>query len=142
MTVDVNYWAIIVCAILSIVLGSLWYGPIFGKPWMKMMGFNAPDKVTPEQKKQMMKSYAITTVGSLVMAFVLAHTLIFASTYLNSTGIWSGIGAGFWNWLGFVAPTTLGTVTWEGKPWKLWFINSGFYLVYLIIAGIILALWV
>lgn len=49
--------------------------------------------------------------------------------------------AGFWNWLGFVAPVTLGAVLWEGKHWKLWFLNNGYYLVTLLLMGAVLALW-
>ena len=32
-----------------------------------------------------------------------------------------------------------GVVIWEGKPWKLWFINAGFYLVSLLAMGTVLA---
>ena len=76
------------------------------------------------------------------MAFVLSHALVFASTYLNTSGISAGLQTGFWNWLGFVVPVTVGSVLWDGKPWKLWFINAGYYLVMLLIMGVILALWV
>lgn len=48
---------------------------------------------------------------------------------------------GFWNWLGFVAPVTLGGVLWEGKPWKLWGLNNGYQLLSLLVMGVILALW-
>lgn len=36
--VPVNYLAILVAAVLSMVLGFLWYGPLFGKEWTKLMG--------------------------------------------------------------------------------------------------------
>ena len=31
---SVNYLAVLVAAALEIGLGALWYGPLFGKPWM------------------------------------------------------------------------------------------------------------
>ncbi len=36
--VDINYGAVLVAAIIEIVLGFLWYGPFFGKMWMKSIG--------------------------------------------------------------------------------------------------------
>lgn len=142
--VPVNYLAIIVSAVAAMVLGFLWFGPLFGKEWIRLMGI--PDEKVAEMKAKGMKSmastYAFQAAGALLMAFVLAHALIFASTYLKAEGISAGLQAGFWNWLGFVAPVTLGSVLWEGKPWKLWVLNAGYYLVTLLVMGVILALWV
>ena len=85
--------------------------------------------------------YGIQAVGALLMAFVMSHAFIFASTYLQTSGIAAGLQAGFWNWLGFIAPVTVGMVLWEGKPWKLWMIVAGYWLVTMCTMGVILALW-
>jgi hypothetical protein len=137
--VDVNYLAIILAAISSMVWGSLWYGPFFGKPWMKLMGIN-PKKMNVEPS-EMGKLYGIQFLGSLIMAFVLSHALVFAKAYLGTSGLSAGLQTGFWNWIGFVAPVTLTTVLWEGKSWKLWLINNGYYLVMLSTMAIIISLW-
>lgn len=142
MEVPINYLAVLASTVIMIALGSLWYGPLFGKQWMTMMGFSKPDQMTSEQKGAMMKSYGIMSITSLIMSFVMAHSIVFASTYLGISGVSAGLQGGFWNWLGFVAPVSMGTVLWEGKPWKLWFINAGYYLVGLCLIGILLALWV
>lgn len=78
-------------------------------------------------------------IGLLVTAYVLGHTMYFAMHATGATGAGAGISAGFWNWLGFIAPVMLGMVIWEGKSWKLWSLQSGYYLVSLIVQGIILA---
>jgi hypothetical protein len=75
------------------------------------------------------------------MAYVLSHSIVFANFYLGTSGIYGGLMAGFWNWLGFVAPVTLGSVLWEGKSWKLWCFNNSYYLVMLLVMGVILSLW-
>jgi hypothetical protein len=140
---DVNYLAVFACGIFAMVIGFVWYGPLFGKAWSQLMGWG---EMTPElmaeKQKQARPAYAITFVLSLVTAFVLAHELIFASAFTNTTGVAAGISAGFWNWLGFIVPVTVGTVLWDGKPWKLWFINAGYWLVLLLGMGVILALWI
>ncbi len=97
--VPINFFAILLCVIAAVVLGSLWYGPLFGKPWMKMIKLDMPKKMTPAVKKMMMKSYALQTLGSILMAFVMAHSMVFAMSYLGITGVAAGLQGGFWNWL-------------------------------------------
>jgi len=138
--VPINYWAVLVAAIVQMFLGWLWYGPLFGKSWSAMMGFT-PEKMQEAQAKGMGKSYTIMTVGALLMSWILAHAIVFASTYLMFYGALAGITVGFLNWLGFIAPVTLSSVLWEGKSWKFWFLNAGYYLVGLCLMGAILAAW-
>lgn len=140
MVPPVNYLAVFAAAIASMILGWLWYGPLFGKTWMALSGLTE-EKMAVAKSKGMGKMYLLTFIGSLVMSFVLAHALIFASAYLKASGISAGLTAGFWNWLGFIAPVTLGIVIWDGKPWKLWFLNNSYQLITLLVMGVILALW-
>ena len=141
--VPINYLTVLVAAIASMVLGFLWYELLFGKQWMALMGFT-PERIEQAKAnngKGMGKSYFLAFVGALVMAFVLSHTLVFAQSYMNVEGISSGLSSGFWMWLGFVAPITLGSVLWDGKPWKLWMLTNSYYLLTLLVMGTILALW-
>ena len=139
--VPINYLAVFICGVSAMVLGSLWYGPIFGKSWMAMMGMTKPAQMDAATKKVMMRSYTLMFLGSLVMAYVLAHSTVFAAAYLKVTGVSAGLMSGFWNWLGFIVPISLGSVLWERRPWKLWFLNTGYWLVQLLVMGVILALW-
>ena len=140
--VPVNYLAVFASVILSVILGTVWYGPLFGKIWTKEMGWTKEQmKKGAADKSAMMRSYMVQAVGSFIMAFVLAHSLIFAGTYLNVSGVAAGLQVGFWNWIGFIAPVTVTSVLWEGKSWKLWFLTNGYYLVTLCVMGVLLALW-
>ena len=138
--VPINYAAVIVAAIAQMVIGFLWYGPLFGKQWMAMMGYG-PEKLAEAKNKGMGKYYAFAFVGSLVMSFGLAHSLVFASAYLQVTGFSAGLQGGFWNWLSFIAPVTLGSVLWEGRSWQLWVLNNAYWLVSLLVMSVILAVW-
>ena len=139
--VPVNYLAVLACAVLSMIIGSIWYGPLFGKPWMKLMGMTK-ESMKGFKSSDMARLYGIQLLGSLVMAFVLSHTIVFAMSYLDTSGVSAGLQTGFWNWLGFVAPVTLTSVLWEGKSWNLWLLNNAYYLVLLSSMGIVLALWI
>ncbi len=141
MEIPINIWALIVTTVVSVVVGTLWYGPLFGKIWMASIGISMPEVVTPEMKKMMFRSYTLVVIGALIMNYVLLHNIVFGEAYLQITGVMAGVQAAFWNWLGFVVPATLGSVLWENRPWKYWFITAGYYLVVLLINGIILATW-
>ncbi len=134
---SINLLAVLVAAVVHIVLGFLWYGPVFGKTWMGLMGLNQKDLEKKKKDAHMGKSYAIMIIGTLVMSYVLAHFV----DYTDATTFLLGMQAGFWIWLGFVAPVTLSSVLWEGKSWKLYLLNNAYNLLGLVIAGGILAAW-
>lgn len=146
MDIPINYVAVLASTVSAVVLGFLWFGPLFGKAWMKSLGITEEQansaKNDPKMRAAMNKSYAIMAVTAFIMMFTLAHNVIFGSAYLQMTGIASGLQAGFWNWLGFMVPISLGGVLWENKPWKWWIITAGYYLVALLVGGVILSLWV
>ncbi len=133
----INYVAVIVAAIVSMGIGFLWYGPLFGKAWIKLSGMSMKD-MEKKKKKGMTKTYVIAFIGTLVMAYVLAHFV----DYVGATTLSAGAELGSWLWIGFFAPTLLGIVLWEGKSWKLYLLNVGHYLVTLVVMGAILAVWV
>lgn len=138
--VPINYWAVLVSAVLAMVWGFVWYGPLFGKMWIREMGWT-DEQVKMGQSKSMMKQYVLQALGALVMAFVLAHSLYFAQMILHEQGMSLALQAAFWNWLGFVLPVTLASVLWDGKSWKWLGISAGYYLVVLATMGLVIAYW-
>ena len=134
--VNVNYVAVLVAAVASMIIGGLWYSVLFGKVWMNLSGMDEK-KVAAAKKKGMAASYVAAYVGSAVMAYVLAH---FAK-YAGAATPLDGAMAGFWAWLGFVVPVISGTVLWEGKPMKLFILKVAHYLVALVVMGAIVAAW-
>lgn len=138
--VPINYFAVILNVALAMGLGFVWYGPLFGAQWAEMMGWTE-DSMAEARKQGMGKAYAVQALGALLMSFVLAHSIIFAAAYLQVNGIMAGVEAAIWNWVGFIAPVTVGAVLWEGKSWKLWALNAGYFFVLLLVMGIVLSLW-
>lgn len=130
---EVNYIAVVVAAIFSMVLGYLWYGPFFGKRWMALMGI-APATISREG---MGRTYAWGFVTALVTAYVLARFVKLA----GATTIAGGVEIGFWAWLGFVATVTAASVLYEKRSTSLYYLNNGYQLVSLAVMGAILAVW-
>jgi hypothetical protein len=135
--IEVNYLAILVAAVVSFVIGMLWYSPIlFGNAWMKASGITKKD-IEKSKKKGMGKQMITAFISSLVMAYVLAIfvKLSSAASFIH------GVKVGFWLWLGFVATIALGSILWEGKPFKYYLINVSYWLVNVAIMAGILAVW-
>jgi hypothetical protein len=131
-----NYLAMVVSAIVSMILGMVWYGPLFGKKWMALSGMTDKD-MEKAKKKGMAKSYVAAFIASIIMAYVVAHIV----SYAQATTLADGVLVGFWSWLGFVATTMLGVVLWEGKSKEYYLINAGYHLIQLVLMGVILTLW-
>lgn len=137
MMENVNLIGVIVAAVASMVVGFIWYGPLFGKPWAKLMGWNAAHmEKAKNDKAGMMKTYGMSFVGSIFMAFVL-------SMLIGLTGkvtMMDGVMLGFWSWLGFVMPVQMTDVLFGGKSWNLFMINTGYQLASLLVMGATLTL--
>ncbi len=132
--VDINYLAVLVSGILSMIVGSLWYGPLFGKAWMKEEGFTEAD-LTKDFNPA--KTYGLAFVGALVAIYVLARVM----GYIGAATIVEGLRTAFLCWLGFVAATKMTNYLFERKTVKLFLINSIYHLVNLLIASVILSVW-
>src|SRR5258708_38481152 len=112
--IHLNYWAILAAVAASIALGFLWYGPIFGKAWIREMGMPADQKPDP---KVMRRGLILMVVGSFLTAFVLAHTgEVWRPAVWNGRGrrsrAVSRLSTGFWGWVGFYAPFLLCRLCW------------------------------
>jgi len=133
--IDVNLWAVLITAIVSMIVGALWYGPLFGKAWMRFVGFNK-DSVK-KMKMTATKSMTLGFIGSLIMAYVLT---VFVGLSGANTLV-EGAMVGFWVWLGFAMPLNASVFLWEGKSIKLFFLNTFQYLITFKLMAAILAVW-
>lgn len=130
-----NVVAVIVSALVPMIVGYFWYGPLFGAQWMKLVGVSKKDMEA--KKAEMPKVYGMMFVGALIMSYVLSKFII-----LTGTGtLLTGAIIGFWAWLGFVATTQLARVLFMGTTWNLFLMDTGYNLVSLIIMGAILGYW-
>lgn len=140
MELPLNYYALALATTINIVLGIAWYGPLFGKVWMNLMGFTAESI----QRMQMSPLRAMVSMAVLavLMNYVLAYAVFFSAIVTQSEGALGGMMTALWLWLGFVVPLTAGSYLWEGKSVKVWVLNASYYLVTLLIGGAIFGAWV
>ena len=130
----INFWAVLVAAIIQMAIGALWYSPVlFAKPWMRALGKSDADM--EEMRKGAGAGYAGSMIGALIAAYILAHFVAYAQGFTSDYSAWAGVIGGFWAWLGFVATTGLTSVLFEKRAWTLYFINIGYYLASFVAMG-------
>ncbi len=140
---EVHFLPILVCAIISLILGSLWYGPIFGKAWMRLMKVDEDCMSDPIKRKaaqkQAMPLYVLQFVLSLIQIWVLANFIVSGATS-------SGMVTSIWIFTGFILPMAAQGSMWNNDTkkdnWTRFFIVAGFNLVLFILLGIILSRWI
>ena len=131
--IEVSLWPILAAGIAATLLGWVWYHPkVFGTHWMRM------SNITPEMAEAGKRRMPLMALVGLLAAMLVAYVM---SYFGVAWGVYDFIGAielGFWSWIGFVAPTMLGSVLWDQKPFRLYLINTLYWLVALIVMAIIL----
>lgn len=133
-SLDVNYLAVLVSALIWMVLGYIWYSPkVFGNAWCTQQ--HVHDEKC--EKCCGKSSYFWGFLSALVTSYVLALLVYGIDTYT----ILEGLELGFILWLGLVATVYLGGVIWERKSWKWWAVHSGYYLVGLLLTTALLSVW-
>jgi len=138
MSVEVNWLAVVLAAVSSMVVGSVWYLPsVFGKSWMQMTKSKMGKDANPAQMAWM---YGSVFVASLVTAFVLAHVTFLAHNYFDNSLLQDALSTGFWLWLGLTAARFYVHDTFEGRRKKLTVINAMHELVTVLVMATIIGL--
>lgn len=96
-----------------------------------------PIKMQVASTKDMVLRYLAQFATVLVTTFILARVI-----FMVGSNTWTqGAVLAFWVWVGFVAAISAGCLIWQKSSKKLFFINTGYTLVALVLSGIILAAW-
>jgi hypothetical protein len=113
----INIWAVIVSAIASMVIGSIWYGVLFGKAYGTAMGWT---NRTSEESKQMMKGMQINYVWQFIASIITFFVLDLFVTRYYDFGTMAAIKVALVAWIGFVVPMEFGKTLWGGKKVLFW----------------------
>jgi hypothetical protein len=128
-----NFWAILVSAVVLWVLGAFWFSPaLFAKPWAAIVG-----RPMGEKPKGVVHGMLSSFIGDLLLALVLEHFIVWS----HAAGLPHGAFIGFITWLGFIAAVLYPQRIYEGRPFKYFAIVAGYWLIGLVAIGGILAIW-
>lgn len=128
---NIHWVSVAAAAISSFIVGGIWYGPLFGKAWMKAFGVNEEDL----KKRNVPKTFGL----SLLLAFIAA--LILDMFIGPEADVTFGASAGFFTGTAWVA-TFLGILyLFEMQSFRAYGINAGYCVVALTIMGTVLGAW-
>jgi len=131
---SINWLAVVVCVIVSMVSGSLWFNPkTFYPAWWKAIGRSENDAPG-------MQNMGMVWGLTILSSFVQATSVALMINTMGSMTLGSGALAGFMLWLGFVATTSLTNKLFAGQL-KAWVLEQGNHFVNFLLFGAILGVW-
>ena len=131
----IHFPAVIVSAIIHFILGMIWYTAL-GARWMAYTG------ASQEAAQKMSGAEMAGLYGGAFIAYVIAfYCLAFVNQAFQVKDVKGGAQSGFWSWLGFSATSLYVSYSFALRSIGLFIIDAGYWLVGLVIGGIILAVW-
>jgi hypothetical protein len=132
---DVNWWAVILATLSTIIVGSVWYTPkAFGNYWMRVA------RVDPGDRNPVGPITA-TIVVSLVSAWVLAVAVNAGWSALGGSYLLASLGTAALLWAGFTAARFITHDAFEGRPAGLTILNVSHELVTFVVMALIIGVW-
>ncbi len=129
---SLNWLALIASVAAAMFLGMIWYGPLFGKPWMKLVGLTKQ-----AAEANMARSMILGLLNSLVIAIAVSLLL----SMMNITELSAGLQLGALVSIGFFASNEASAAIWQKTPCKLFLINAGYAFVMVEAIVLILMQW-
>ncbi len=132
--VAINWKAVLLATVVCFVLGALWFGPLFGKPWMRSLGKD-PAVAQLAPKIGLRRMLSITFILEWIMAICLAYFIgdkddaVHGALYGFLTGL---------PWVGFAIAVN---ALFEQKPANYVFITAGYWTAAFTLMGLILGAW-
>ena len=143
---EVNLLAVLVAGIVPMIVGVLWYGPLFGKRWLQLMETTAEE--IQEKGINPLKTYGVSFLLALVTAFILAQ--LFAgmggaarvvSIAGKSGDALAGVYLALMALIAFILPVGYQSVAYEDRKAGLFWLNLGHNGVALLGQAVIVAAW-
>jgi len=120
---------VVISAVSQCFLGALWYGVIFKKSWMRLLGFGEG-----QQPKYRAFGMVVTFIACFVLSFVLVHIMGWSGS-ATPTG---GASIGIICWFGFMAPPLVVQHIFENRRANLFAINACYWLLAMALGGAII----
>ncbi|MFH5831500.1 DUF1761 domain-containing protein [Halalkalibaculum sp. DA3122] len=128
---QLNIWAALVGGIAYFMTGWLWYGPLFGKAWMREKGMGEhPEPPEP-----------INFLYSLILQGIVGISLGLFMAALDATTAMQGLSVGLAAGAGFVLTTVGVNGIYNDMSLRLFAIDGGYHLAGFAVAGLVIGLW-
>ncbi|WNR46231.1 DUF1761 domain-containing protein [Paenibacillus roseipurpureus] len=134
MLSSINYWAVLVTGVLSLVLGFLWMAVIWAKPYQGLMYGKKEDSQLDVSKSTKIQSFVIYILVSFVTSIAFAICLELWRAGGQAFG-YDGdrLLNAFWFTMllvaGYTLPFTVGKKVWQFKSWVVVAVDTSYEIV-------------
>ena len=137
MAPEINYIAVVLATVSSMIVGSVWYTPkVFGNYWMKAAN------ITPSgEASDAVRPILITVVVSFITAWVLAGAAYISWDFYGGSFFVNALVTTIILWAGFTAARFITHDAFDGRPAGLTVLNVAHEFVTLVIMAIIIGVW-
>ena len=132
----VNWLAVVAAAFVPLVVGALWYGPLFGKRWLALMETTAEEI---QEGFNPLSTYGLSFVLALLTAYILAQLL--AMTGGSGGSAMVGVHLALMALVAFVLPVAHQGVAFERRKAALAWLNVAYNGVALVLQAVVLSVW-
>ena len=84
-----------IAALVPMIIGALWYGPLFGTPWMQQMGFTKESLKGANMLMILVVSYLFSFMVALALLPIVNHQMAIFSTLAGEPGFAAQTGEAF-----------------------------------------------
>jgi len=92
---EMNFNVLFLAALVPMIIGFVWYGPLFGNAWMKEMGFTKESLAGTNMVKTLIISYVFSFFIASFLMFAVIHQSGVYSTLAGEPGFNEKAGEGF-----------------------------------------------
>ena len=121
---DVNLLAVVLGAVVFFGIGALWYGPLFGKAWKDLIGYDGAKVPHPHVKHPVWVVMGLAFLLELLVVLMLGHNIARTSPAPHVIMMMAvGFGAVI------MAPAIGINYLFQMRPGKLFAIDAGYMIV-------------
>lgn len=129
---NLNWIAVFVAALAGFVVGGVWYGPLFGKAWMKERALTEDDLKQANMGLIYGSAFLLSIVSAIFLGHLLAHfgPMSARSTMMISVGVA----------IGFIVPAIGTNYLFSRASMKLFGIDAGYWISFYAAMGLVFIL--
>jgi hypothetical protein len=127
MELHIDLYSVMIAAVLYTIIFLCWYSKwLFGPIWIKPKGM---------KETEFRNSWWGRVSWNFLLGLSLSYFLAFFDASLQVTSVGDAMFTSLCIWLGFVLPVQIFPVIWHKKSARVFFVETGFMLLSLLVMG-------
>lgn len=129
----VNWLAVLGAAVVSFVIGAVWYSALFQKPWQRLIG-------VPMDATASMGQMATPLIANFVLSLVSATSVAVLVTAFPADAVTAAF-VGLLIWVASGMVVKINDTLFAQRPVGLFYIDGGLQLITLVVSAIIVSVF-